>query len=97
MIFIRGSALNKTVDRVNEDHTALIQSRSRRVLERRMDASESPRRLTAIRRRKPTDRDIMAHDHRAIVARDQRVTVAIDGPFTGSNGPRFSRELLFKN
>ena len=65
-IFIRSSALNEAVDRVNEDQMALISSRSWRVVERHVDASDSPRRLIAIGRRKPHDREIVAHDRRLI-------------------------------
>ena len=96
-IFIRSSAQNEAVDRVNEDRTALIKLRSWHVVLSHVDALDSPRRLTAIGRRKPTDREIMAHDHHAIMAHDQRVIVAINGPSTGSNGPRFLQEILFKN
>ena len=50
-----------------------------------MDTLDSPRRLMAIGRRKPTNRVIVAHDRHAIVAHDHRVIVAhnrraIDGP-----------------
>ena len=50
-----------------------------------MDASDSPRRLMAIGRRKPTDREIIAHDRHVIVAHDHCTIVAndhrvIDGP-----------------
>ena len=62
LIFIQSSALNEDVDRVNDDQTALIKSRSWRVVERHVDASDSPRRLTAIGRRKTTNREIVAHD-----------------------------------
>ena len=97
LIFIRSSALNEAVDRVDEDQTALIKSRSWCIVERHVDASDSPRRLMAIGRQKPTDHEIMTHDRRAIMAHDQRVIMTIDGPFIGSNGSRFSWELLFKN
>ena len=96
-IFIRGSALNEAVDHVNEDQTSLIKLRLSRVVERHVDASDSPRRLMAIAQRKPTNHKIVAHDSRATVVNDQRVIMAIDGPFIGSNGPSFSWELLFKN
>ena len=61
-----------------------------------MDASDSPRRLTAIGRRKPTDREIVAHDRCVISGPRSSCDRGHQSVFTASDGLDFLWEISLK-
>ena len=58
-----------------------------------MDASDSPRRLMAIGRRKTTDRAIVAHDCHVIDGPRSSFDRGHQSVITASEGSDFSREI----